>query len=63
MGNQCRATPSDPYHVNLCMLSYIMTKRGPVRVVCFRSIENKVDDYLAAHIPEEVMSHEEIAEA
>jgi len=41
----------------------IMTKRGPVRVVCFSSIENKVDDYLAAHIPEEVMSHEEIAEA
>jgi len=23
MGNQCGATPSDPYHVNLCMLSYI----------------------------------------
>ena len=22
MGNQCGATPSDPYHVNLCMLSY-----------------------------------------
>jgi len=34
-----------------------------VRVVCFSSIENKVDDYLATHIPEEVMSHEEIGEA
>ena len=22
MGNQCGATPSDPYHANLCMLSY-----------------------------------------
>ena len=22
MGNQGGATPSDPYHVNLCMLSY-----------------------------------------
>jgi len=21
MGNQCGATPSDPYHVNLCLLS------------------------------------------
>jgi Transposase DDE domain. len=26
-------------------------------------MENKVDDYLATHIPEEVMSHEEIGEA
>jgi|GEM_PF-3650558 len=25
MGNQCGATPSDPYHVNLCMLSYRTT--------------------------------------
>ena len=41
----------------------IMTKCGPVRVVCFSSIENKVDDYLATHIPEEVMSNKEIAEA
>jgi hypothetical protein len=49
MGNQCGATPSDPYHVNLCMLSY--------------SIEQKVDDYLATNIPEAVMSNEEIAEA
>jgi IS4 transposase len=40
-----------------------MRKRGSVRVACFSSIENKVDDYLATHIPEEVMSHEEIAEA
>jgi len=40
-----------------------MTKRGPVRVVCLSSMENKVDDYLATHIPEEVMSHEEIGEA
>jgi hypothetical protein len=28
MGNQCGATLSDPYHVNLCMLSYIF------RVIC-----------------------------
>ena len=40
-----------------------MTKRGSVRVVCLSSTENKVDDYLATHIPEEVMSHEEIGEA
>ncbi len=40
-----------------------MTKRGSVRVVCLSSMENKVDDYLATHIPEEVMSHEEIGEA
>jgi len=37
-----------------------MTKRGSVRVVCFSSIENKVDYYLATNIPEEVMSNEEI---
>jgi len=24
MGNQCGVTPSDPYHVNLCLLSYII---------------------------------------
>jgi len=34
-----------------------------VRVVCFSSIENELDDYLATHIRKEVMSHEEIAEA
>ena len=34
-----------------------------MRVVCFGSIEQKVDDYLATNIPEAVMSHEEIAEA
>jgi len=34
-----------------------------VRVVCFGSVEQKVDDYLATNIPEAVMSHEEIAEA
>ena len=38
-----------PYHVNLCMLSY--------------SIEQKVDDYLATNIPGEVMSNEERAAA
>ena len=38
----------------------IMTKRGSVRVVCLSSMENKVDDYLATHIPEEVMSYEEM---
>jgi len=41
----------------------IVTRYGPVRVVCFGSIEQKVDDYLATNIPEEIMSHEEIAEA
>ena len=25
MGNQCGATPGDPYHVNLCILSYRTT--------------------------------------
>jgi putative transposase len=34
-----------------------------VRVVCFGSVEQKVDDYLATNIPEEIMSNEEIAEA
>jgi len=34
-----------------------------VRVVCFGSIEQKVDEYLATNIPEAVMSNEEIAEA
>jgi putative transposase len=41
----------------------IATRYGPVRVVCFGSIEQKVDYYLATNIPEEIMSHEEIAEA
>jgi putative transposase len=41
----------------------IVTRYGPVRVVCFGSIEQKVDDYLATNIPEEIMSNEEIAEA
>jgi Transposase DDE domain. len=41
----------------------IATRYGPVRVVCFGSIEKEVDDYLATNIPEAVMSHEEIAEA
>ncbi len=41
----------------------IMTKCDPVRVVCFGSIEQKVDYYLATNIPEAVMSNEEIAEA
>jgi hypothetical protein len=41
----------------------IATRYGPVRVVCFGSIEQKVDDYLATNIPEAVMSNEEIAEA
>jgi putative transposase len=41
----------------------IVTRYGPVRVVCLGSIEQKVDDYLATNIPEEIMSHEEIAEA
>jgi hypothetical protein len=26
MGNQCGATPSDPYHANLCLLSYIINR-------------------------------------
>jgi hypothetical protein len=39
------------------------TRYGPVRVICFGSIEQKVDDYLATNIPEEIMSDEEIAEA
>jgi putative transposase len=41
----------------------IATRYRPVRVVCFGSIEQKVDYYLATNIPEEIMSHEEIAEA
>jgi putative transposase len=41
----------------------IATRYGPVRVVCFGSIEQKVDYYLATNIPEEIMSNEEIAEA
>jgi len=41
----------------------IATRYGPVRVVCFGSIEQKVDDYLATNIPEAVMSHEERAAA
>jgi len=41
----------------------IMTKNGSVRVVCFSSIENKVDYYLATNIFEEAMSNEEIGEA
>jgi putative transposase len=41
----------------------IATRYGPVRVVCFGSVEQKVDDYLATNIPEEIMSNEEIAEA
>jgi hypothetical protein len=41
----------------------IVTRYGPVRVVCLGSIEQKVDDYLATNIPEEIMSHEEIAVA
>jgi hypothetical protein len=40
----------------------IATRYGPVRVVCFGSIEQKVDDYLATNIPGEVMSNEEVAE-
>jgi hypothetical protein len=40
-----------------------VTRYGPVRVICFGSIEQKVDDYLATNIPEEIMSDEEIAEA
>jgi hypothetical protein len=40
-----------------------MTKCGSVRVVCFSSIENELDDYLATHIPKEFMSYEEIGEA
>jgi hypothetical protein len=38
----------------------IATRRGPVRVVCFGSVEQKVDDYLATNISEDVMSNEEI---
>jgi len=34
---------------------------GPVRVVCLGSIEQKVDDYLATNISEEIMNNEEIA--
>jgi putative transposase len=34
-----------------------------VRVVCFGSIEQKVDDYLATNISKEVTGNEEIAEA
>jgi hypothetical protein len=34
-----------------------------VRVVCFGSIEQKVDDYLATHISKEVTGNEEIAAA
>jgi hypothetical protein len=41
----------------------IATRYGPVRVVCFGSVEQKVDDYLATNIPEAVMSHEERAAA
>jgi hypothetical protein len=41
----------------------IATRYGPVRVVCFGSIEQKVDDYLATNIPEEVTSNGEIAAA
>jgi hypothetical protein len=33
-----------------------------MRVVCFGSIKQKVDDYLATNIPDEVMSNGEIAE-
>jgi hypothetical protein len=40
----------------------IATRYGPVRVVCFGSIKQKVDDYLATNIPEEFMSNEEIME-
>jgi putative transposase len=39
----------------------IATRHGPVRVVCFGSVEQKVDDYLATNISEDVMSNEEIA--
>jgi len=41
----------------------IATRYDPVRVVRFGSIKQKVDDYLATNIPEEIMSNEEIAEA
>jgi hypothetical protein len=41
----------------------ITIKRGPVRVVCFGDVQQKADYYLVTHIPEEVMSHEEIGEA
>jgi len=34
-----------------------------VRVVCFGNIQQKVDDYLATNIPEDIMSNEEIGEA
>jgi hypothetical protein len=39
----------------------IATRYGPVRVVCLGSIEQKVDDYLATNISEEIMNNEEIA--
>ena len=39
----------------------IETRYGPVRVVCLGSIEQKVDDYLATNISEEIMNNEEIA--
>ena len=28
MGNQGGATPSDPYHINLCLLSYSILDKG-----------------------------------
>ena len=34
-----------------------------MRVVCFGNIQQKVDDYLATNIPEDVMSNEERGEA
>jgi hypothetical protein len=34
-----------------------------VRAVCFGNVQQKVNDYLATHVPAEVMSREEIAEA
>jgi len=34
-----------------------------VKVVCFGNIQQKVDNYLATNIPEDVMSNEEIGEA
>jgi hypothetical protein len=42
---------------------HITIKRGPARVVCFGDVQQKADYYLVAHIPEEVMSYEEIEEA
>ena len=36
----------------------IATRYGPVRVVCFGSVEQKVGDYSATNISEGVMSNE-----